>query len=94
MILFVVKMVFSFIHETRQLNQSIREEGGMRCVCSTLVDGLLAYRGARVVKEDSNSISIDGHFMIRIAILLADFGVLAFLEVGIGLVSNILLMQV
>lgn len=56
MILFVVKMVFSFIHETRQLNQSIREEGGMRCVCSTLVDGLLAYRGARVVKEDSNSI--------------------------------------
>ena len=30
MILFVVKMVFSFIHETRQLNQSIREEGGMR----------------------------------------------------------------
>ena len=55
-ILFVVKMVFSFIHETRQLNQSIREEGGMRCVCSTLVDGLLAYRGARVVKEDSNSI--------------------------------------
>lgn len=62
MILFVVKMVFSFIHETRQLNQSIREEGGMRCVCSTLVDGLLAYRGARVVKEDSNSISIDGQF--------------------------------
>ena len=34
----------------------------MRCVCSTLVDGLLAYRGARVVKEDSNSISIDGQF--------------------------------
>ena len=34
------------------------------------------------------------NFMIRIAILLADFGVLAFLEVGIGLVSNILLMQV
>lgn len=31
-ILFVVKMVFSFILETRQLNQSIREEGGMRCV--------------------------------------------------------------
>lgn len=56
-ILFVVKMVFSFIHETRQLNQSIREEGGMRCVCSTLVDGLLAYRGARVVKEDSNFLS-------------------------------------
>lgn len=56
MILFVVKMVFSFIHETCKLNQSIREEGGMRCVCSTLVDGLLAYRGERVVKEDSNSI--------------------------------------
>ena len=34
------------------------------------------------------------NFMIHIAILLADFGVLAFLEVGIGLVSNILLMQV
>lgn len=61
-ILFVVKMVFSFIHETRQLNQSIREEGGMRCVCGTLVDGLMTYRGARVVKEDSNSISIDGPF--------------------------------
>lgn len=61
-ILFVVKMVFSFIHETRLLNQSIREEGGMRCVCGTLVDGLLTYRGARVVKEDSNSISIDGPF--------------------------------
>lgn len=34
----------------------------MRCVCGTLVDGLLTYRGARVVKEDSNSISIDGPF--------------------------------
>ena len=69
MILFVVKMVFSFIHETRQLNQSIREESGMRCVCSTLVDGLLAYRGARVVKEDSNSTLIPQHFSLTLFII-------------------------
>ncbi len=58
----VVWFFFRFIMDFSKQRKSIAARGGIKTVYKTLIDGLLAYRSARIIQDKTDFVTIGGVF--------------------------------